>query len=317
MEASLLFRTMAESDLDRILTCLEIPPSDHPATALSRIKGGHSINSTTRERFIDYLSTRNYRPEWTWLALDGDEIAGLAVWWGFPAGGNPLALDCLYAAPSVAAPVPLWAELIRRVPPPIEYHIFTVPGGRDDPAIKVRLEAAAAAGLTTLNERLRYEWTAEKPLPDRSSRLRFEPDPDDEAFIDVFAAISVDSLDVATREGVERLGHRANAEEDVAHDKMMKGSREDWRLAYDEAGDLVGFALPSANDGGPVVGYLGVVPGHRGHGCSDDLLAEITWILAANGATRIRADTDSTNRPMAAAFDRAGYQVHGIRLVSS
>jgi len=297
----LLFRTMVESDLDPILTCLDTP----------------SVNTTTRQRFVDYLKSGSYRPEWTWLALDGDWIAGLAIWWGFPAGDRPLALDALYSPPSIADPVPLWTELIQRVPPPVEYHIFTLPGRRDDPAIAARLAAATAAGLSTLTERLRYEWTADVPLPARSTRLRFAADPDDEAFVEVFQRISEGSLDVATRAGVGRVGARAHAEEDVADYKLMPGPRDRWRLAYDASGELVGCALPSANDGGPVVGYLGVLPAHRGHGYVDDLLAEITWQLAADGSTCIRADTDTTNLPMAAAFDRAGYRVFAIRLVAS
>jgi RimJ/RimL family protein N-acetyltransferase len=301
MEASLLYRTMVESDLPLVLTCVDEP----------------SVNTTTRQRFVDFLATGSYRPEWTWLAFDGPRLAGLAVWWGFPAGDRPLALDCLYAAPSVASPIPMWTDLVRQVPPPIEYHIFTLPGGRDDPAITARLKAAEAAGLSTLTERLRYEWTAGVPLPDRSSRLRFTADLSDEAFIEVFERISAGSLDVATRAGIARVGARAQAEEDVADYQMMRGPRDRWRLAYDAAGELIGCALPSANDGGPVVGYLGVVPEHRGHGYVDDLLAEITWLLAEEGATTIRADTDTTNAPMAAAFDRAGYRVFAIRLVAS
>jgi len=296
-----LFRTMVETDLDRILTCLDIP----------------SVNTTTRQRFVDYLRTGAYRPEWTWLALDGDEIAGLAVWWGFPAGDRPLALDALYAAPSVADPIPLWTSLIERVPPPVEYHIFVLPDGRDDPEIAARLAAAAAAGLSTLTERFRYEWTPAITLPPRSKRLTFTAEPDDEAFIDVFQRISDGSLDVATRAGVARLGARAYAEQDVADYTMMPGPRQLWRPAHDTAGELVGCALPSANDGGPVVGYLGVVPAHRGHGYVDDLLAEITWLLAERGASSIRADTDSTNTPMATAFERAGYRMFAIRLVAS
>ena len=296
-----MFRTMVPSDLDSILTCLDTP----------------SVNSTTRQRFVDYLKTGSYRPEWTWLALDGAQVAGLAVWWGFPAGDRPLALDCLYAAPSVADPVPMWTSLIRKVPPPVEYHIFVLPGERDNPEVSARLAAAAAAGLAKLTERFRYDWTADVPLPDRSTRLRFAADPDDEAFVEVFRRISEGSLDVATRSGIERIGARALAEEDVAHYKMMPGPRDRWRLAYDAGGELVGCALPSANDGGPVVGYLGVVPEHRGHGYVDDLLAEITWLLAETDATCIRADTDTTNAPMAAAFDRAGYRVFAIRLVAS
>ena len=210
----------------------------------------------------------------------------------------------------------MWADLIRQVPPPAEYHIFTIPTHRDDPEITTRLAAASAAGLTTLNERFRYEWTPATPLPERSARLSFRPAPD-EAFVDAFEQISVGSLDIATREGVARIGAHAQALEDVADYNQMPGPRDQWRLAYDGAGALVGCALPSANDGGPVVGYLGVVPSQRGHGYATDLLAEITLVLAAAGATTIRADTDSTNAPMVATFERAGYNRFALRLVAS
>jgi RimJ/RimL family protein N-acetyltransferase len=40
-------------------------------------------------------------------------------------------------------------------------------------------------------------------------------------------------------------------------------------------------------------------------------------LVAEAGATKIRADTDLENRPMAAAFERAGYQSVGRRLVLS
>ena len=67
----------------------------------------------------------------------------------------------------------------------------------------------------------------------------------------------------------------------------MPGDRDWWRLAYDADGKLVGFEMPSANAGGPTVGYLGVLPEHRGHRYIDDLLAEITHFLAETGC---RAD---------------------------
>ncbi|WP_250009231.1 GNAT family N-acetyltransferase [Actinoplanes sp. M2I2] len=296
----MLYRTMVETDLDLILTCLTEP----------------SVNTTTRERFVAYLESGGYRPAWTWLAVDGESVAGLAVWWGFPDGDKPLALDCLWAAPAVADPVPLWAGLIRQVPPPVEYHIFTQPSRRDDPEITTRLAAAAEAGLTTVTERFRYEWTSAQPRPERSARLTFRPG-SDEDFADAFEQISVGSLDVATLEGLARVGARAQALEDVEFYKSMPGPRDRWRLAFDSSDALVGCALPSANAGGPVVGYLGVLPSRRGRGYAGDLLAEITWMLAETGATTIRADTDSTNTPMAATFDRLGYRRFALRVVAS
>ncbi|GAA0504591.1 N-acetyltransferase [Paractinoplanes deccanensis] len=282
-----MFRTMAEADLGRVPGLI-----------------GRSYD------------TRNYRPEWTWLATDGDEIKAVAAWWGFPTGEQPLALDTLYAAPGEADPVAVWAALIRRMPP-FDYHLFTTPGGEKDPEVTQRLAAARAAGLSEIVERLRYEWTAGDPLPRRSTRLTFAAEPDDEAFAKIFAMISEGSLDAATREGVARLGALEQAREDIAVYKQMRDPRDRWRVAFDRDGNLVGCALPSANDGGPVVGYVGVVPEQRGNGYADDLLAEITHMLAEDGATTIRADTDRGNTPMAASFERLGYHIFAIRLVAS
>ena len=97
----------------------------------------------------------------------------------------------------------------------------------------------------------------------------------------------------------------------------MRGDRAWWRIAHTPGGQLVGFTIPSANEDYPVIGYLGVVPEMRGHGYAVDLLAEATRILAAHGAERIRADTDATNVPMAAAFERARYRNFSVRLVFS
>jgi RimJ/RimL family protein N-acetyltransferase len=139
----------------------------------------------------------------------------------------------------------------------------------------------------------------------------------------VFARVTQGSLDASTARTVARLGVEGAAKEDLEIYTTMPGDRSWWRLAYDGAGELVGFALPSANNGGPVVGYLGVLPEHRGHGYSDDLLAEITRQLAGvierdeAKARHIRADTDLGNQPMAAAFERAGYRNFAVRLVAS
>ncbi|MEJ8639729.1 GNAT family N-acetyltransferase [Streptomyces sp. MS2.AVA.5] len=57
----------------------------------------------------------------------------------------------------------------------------------------------------------------------------------------------------------------------------------------------------------PIIAYIGVLPAHRGNGYIDEILAEGTRILAAEGVDRIRASTDLGDVPMAKAFDRAGY----------
>jgi RimJ/RimL family protein N-acetyltransferase len=111
----------------------------------------------------------------------------------------------------------------------------------------------------------------------------------------------------------------AQARQDVAFYRgKMLGDRAWWRVAERPDGQVVGFGFPSRNTDLPVIGYLGVLPEHRGHGYVDEILAGITRFLALEaGAKVIRADTDLVNRPMAAAFERAGYRNFARRLVLS
>ena len=303
-------RTTVETDLDTIHTLI----------------AEQSLNTVTRKRFDEYLASGAYRYDWSWVAEQDGRIVGLSIWWGMEQSGHPFSIDGLYSVRGVDQ-VAVWTELIRHTlatfpadAEPPEYHIFLPNGWRDRPDVVAELEprlaAAAAAGLSERTERLRYEWRPEYGLPIRSSRLRFEP-ADDEAFVDVFTRVIEGSLDAATARDVARLGAEGAARQDLEIYQSMPGDRSWWRLAYDGAGELVGFALPSANNGGPVVGYLGVLAEHRGNGYSDDLLAEITHLLVETGAERIRADTDLTNKPMAASFERLGYRNHEVRLVLS
>jgi GNAT superfamily N-acetyltransferase len=154
-------------------------------------------------------------------------------------------------------------------------------------------------------------------LPASSGRLTFAAEADNEAVLAVFKKIAMGSLDVTTRRGVDAVGIDAQVREEMDVYLSMPGDREWWRLAYTPEGELAGLAIPSANAGGHVVGYLGVVPKMRGRGYVDDLLSEITRILVDAGAGKIVADTDTTNVPMARAFERAGYRNFAIRLVLS
>ncbi|CAL8897854.1 hypothetical protein KVA01_17210 [Kocuria varians] len=76
----------------------------------------------------------------------------------------------------------------------------------------------------------------------------------------------------------------------------------------------MGIAIPSVTPTNRNVGYLAVLPEHRGRGYVDDLLGFITAFHAASGADRITATTDAVNTPMAAAFERAGYQCTETRI---
>jgi len=305
-------RTTAESDLGTIRTLIEQQPT---------------ANTVTLERYNEYIVSGHYRHEWSWVVEEDGAIQALAIWWGPLDGEQPFSIDGLYFAGD-GDPVPAWTALIeealRSRPADAEqpeFHIFLDGDWQSDPAVvaavEPRVQAAAAAGLTEVTDRLRYEWEPSYGMPPRSTRLHFEP-ADDEAFVNMFMRVSEGSLDAATARDIARLGAEQAAREEVElYQTILVGDRGWWRFGYDAEGKLIGFAIPSANNGGPVVGYLGVLPEHRGNGYIDDLLAEITHLLAETGAERIRADTDFGNVPMAKAFERGGYRNFAVRRVLS
>src|ERR1700733_8996953 len=201
------------------------------------------------------------------------------------------------------------------------YHVFLPTGWRDQPdvvaALQWRQQAAQRAGLTRQLERLRYQWTPAAGLPAHPGRLEFRAEPDDEAFLAAFLRVAEGSLDATTTEGAAAVGAYRQARDAMRYYLSMPSPRDWWRLAYTPQGGLAGLAIPARNADGPVVAYLGVVPELRGNGYIDDLLAEVTHLLAAAGARWIQADTDLASRPMAAAFQRAGYRNFAVRMVLS
>lgn len=317
----MLFRPTTPADHDRLLPLF-------PAGEV----GVWADADTFRRR----LATGEYRPERVWIAEDDGVPRAVAAWWGAPGQDAPAVLDTLHVPHSEGAGearAALAAGLLSAAhtafaaqgrPTPPEYHVLLPPDWRARPdavaALAWRREAASRAGLTSALERLRYEWTRETGgVPRPSGRLRFCPEPDDEVFVDLFRRVLDGTLDAGSHAEAQQIGAEAQARADVAfYRDAMRGDRSWWRVARTPGGDPVGFAVPSRNPGSHVVGYLGVLPEHRGHGHVDDLLAETTRLLAEDaGADVVRADTDLPNRPMAAAFERLGYRLFARRLVLS
>ena len=304
-------RTAVEGDIDQILACKVVEP----------------IGCVTEDRYRSNLAVGSYRLDWTWVAEEDGRILARAVWWGMPHGEHPRELDCLYADPTVEDRVSVCAALVSRVletaPPEAElpsYQLLLPTDWRSklaiEQAVAWRLEAVARAGFTDTVERLRYEWTPEVGLPARSKRLTFVDEPSEDVWLSLFRQVSEGSLDAATRREIEHLGPDRAAQNALATYRMLPGSRDWWRVAYAGEG-VVGFGIPSRNDGGHIVAYLGVLPEHRGYGHGNDILSEITHVLAGVGAGRIVGDVDVANAPMVGAFERARYRNFAIRLVAS
>jgi RimJ/RimL family protein N-acetyltransferase len=209
-------------------------------------------------------------------------------------------------------------RLLRTAPPRTEFSLALPVGWRDSPevarAAQSRIAVAEAAAMSLLVERYNYRWTRECGLPARPGRLQFRPEPDDAVILDVLLRAQAGSLDAHARRAIAASGPDAAAREDLDILLWMPSPRDWWRLAYTDDGDLVGITVPCRNYHDPVVGYVAVVPEHRGHGYAYDLLAEATHLLVSEGADRIVASTDVPNAPMAASFARAGYPVDRIRV---
>ncbi|HET6861336.1 MAG TPA: GNAT family N-acetyltransferase [Streptomyces sp.] len=309
----MLFRPLARAEIDRVAAVTVTEP----------------ISWIPADRFLDELGQGMYRPEWTWVAVDGDRIVGRALWWGQASSEHPAALDCLHVDASVPERAAVAGELIRAslqafaeqgAPKPPLYNLTLPNGWRDDPAVVAALgwrrEAALAAGLTEEVERLRLEWTPGAGVPASSGRLAFSEGSDDE-FLRVFQQIAVGRLDRETRRLLAAKGAEATARDEMGFYLDCPGERAWWRLVRDGEGEIAGLAIPSATPYTRNVGYLGIVPEMRGRGYVGDVLAEITRVHAEAGAELITATTDTGNAPMAAAFARAGYRTAQIRMIYS
>jgi len=277
---------------------------------------------------VEFAAER-MRPEWSWVAEDDQgRIIGRALWWGRD-GSRPLALDVL----DVDVPEPqqevIGKMLLRAghaglarlghesplaytVRLPNEWH------NRSDSkaAVAWRIAAARQSGLILANERLQLEWIPCRSCqPDQSpaGRLTFRPD-DDAEFVELFAETAQGSLDVMTRRSLATRPAQELAVDELDYYRSCPGERDWWQVATGSEGVTVGFVIPSATPYNRNVGYLGVLPHHRGHGYVHELLQFVTRFHAASGATRITATTDADNIPMATAFVCGGYDVVERRL---
>src|SRR5262249_34867184 len=274
--SDLLIRPLAAAETDLFLTY----PDPLPADVLPRTL-----------TYPDLLARGECRPQWTWVALRGDEVAARAAWWADPGGSHP---DSLHWFDPGTGPdrIEVGAALLTAAHRTLrtadgslpESHLCLPPAWRELPAARTasedRIAAAGKAGLRLFVERLNYRWTRDCPLPARSTRLEFHPAGDAEV-LDVLRRVLVGTLDAHSRRDVERHGLDRAAERQLAELHWFPAPRDWWRLGHDQAGTLVGITVPTRNHASPVIGYLGVVPEQRGHRYATDLLAEATHRLAS------------------------------------
>ncbi|MFF0724881.1 GNAT family N-acetyltransferase [Streptomyces sp. NPDC004134] len=251
-----------------------------------------------------------FRTEWKRVALRDGRVVARGAWWGGPDDAEPLSVNWFDVAEGEEE---AGVQLLRSVPWRVGLEINLPGDWRDDPALRAaadaRFAAARAAGYELLVERYLYRWTPGHGLPERPGRLRFSAEPDDSVFYDALRRIHSATLDAHALKAIEEGGLDQAAQEELDFFHWCPSPREWWQTAYTPEGELAGIHIPAHNPSGPIVGFIGVVPEHRGHGYAYDLLAECTHFLVEQGAEFISAATDRGNFPMAANFAKAGYPV--------
>ena len=154
-------------------------------------------------------------------------------------------------------------------------------------------------------------WSYEGPAPKAPSRLTFRTyeEVGEAAFLGALEEVSSSTLDARVEADRDRLGGAAEAQGTLEDLRALEVAPGWWQLAYDSSGALVGLVMPARAPNMTTIGYIGVVPSQRGRRFVDDLLARGTATLRHDVPDMvIRADTDLANAPMAAAFERAGYE---------
>lgn len=268
------------------------------------------------------LDAGRRRPEWMWIAQQGDRVLARAAWWGRPEDDAPLFLDCFDIEDSGAVPdrvdvgVRLLSEAMLTTLPagtrPPEYTRFLPQDWRQDAAsrrvVEERMAVLERLGARLFVERLRLRWLPEAPPPEPRGRLTFRPVRDTEELLSLMTRALQGTLDAHDRDELTRLSPREVAtrhyEEELAH---YTSPRTWWRVATLPDGEPVGFVIPARNAYHPIIAYLAVLSEYRGRGYVDEILVEGTRVLAGQNAERVHAATDVGNVPMARAFQRAGY----------
>ena len=246
------------------------------------------------------------------------EILARAVWWGFPDGDRPLALDCLWVHPSVPDRVELAAELLRHAHEKYgdapAYHVFVATGWRRPPGGLGRHRLAVGgrgAGRADRRARTaRYAWTPARPVPEASGRLVFRAEADDEVFVEVFSRVAVGSLDHHTRQALatrppRRRPVRMSPTTGACRATGPGGAWPTPRTATSRV------RLPSANTPGPWSATWAWCPNTAATATPTTCSARSPGCTPA-GRERIAADTDAGNLPMARAFERSGYRVFAV-----
>ena len=283
------------------------------------VAGSPDHHAEVRQYLESMISAGSMRPEWCFVAEERGVPLGRVAFWTLPGLEEPFALVLLdvpwevdYVGTRLLRDV---LNEARRLGAKEIEHVIDAPPMRPqfqhDPEKRVAL--LERCGFALRRETDRFEWReGERPFVNDRLTFRTLGEVGEEAFVDAMTMVSEGTLDREIRDESERLGPRQAARSFFEDAQRVKHDNSWWRLAYTAEGDLVGLVMPAEPPNFLTIFYVGVVPRMRGLGYVDDLLAAGTATLLDarewDGYEKpLRADTDVSNAPMAAAFERAGW----------
>lgn len=257
------------------------------------------------------------RPKWVWAARRDERIVGTIAAAAPGRDDVPRVIDHVSDPGVTIAECADFTALVTRatddwVPLGCEYVlIFSPPDvAFDAPAVAPLAAACRTCGWEPQTAMRHYETVVRPGLGDGiSSELRLEQvvRADDPRLLRVYPQVFAESLDEAHREAQQRLGFEVAWRKEL--DRLLADDPvESVRLAFDSTGQCVGIVSGRVMGGGVAyVLFVGVAVPFRGQGHGRQLLASMTRTLIQQGATKLIADTDYGNAPMANAFADVGW----------
>jgi ribosomal protein S18 acetylase RimI-like enzyme len=310
------------------------PDEIHTFTRVPSARDNPSRHDRLAAHLAEQWASGASRPEWCFVAEEGDEIVGRIAYWTRPRVSpgarfvNPLLFDLPWRGDYRRIGSRLLTESLDALRREGATHAdlgVDAPTDFDPQVARCVGELLTEHGWELTRETLRFDWrrppaasqSASWAAPEGRRRLsaRSLEEVGEEAFVDAIRRALEGTLNRGTAREVALTGaaRKARGLLDGARRLVCDGGwRADagwWRLGYTGGGALAGFVMPAVNASGDgVLWWIGVVPEQRGRGYVDDLLTWVVETLVQAGVRRIVADTDVENWPMARAFRRTGWR---------
>ncbi|AJT42296.1 GNAT family N-acetyltransferase [Psychromicrobium lacuslunae] len=301
-----------------------VQPLDNQATINAWQQATQRIFTPSQNRYFSDgfaaagLQAGRRRPQWCWQALDasGQQLGFIAAQ-GPTEGEDPApyildVFDLPEQHPEIAAALlSAAADSVRQRYQLGEFELVVKTPVSETPSkdLPVIAQAATAAGFRLLVERRSYLCVkADGTFQPCTTELHFDQlsTADRSRLSTLHQALLQGSLDAHHLEGLKHHSPAEVSEEELSY--MLQDGIESFRIAVDRQGNDVGLLVAARwSEVRGALAFVGVHPDFRGNGYAAQLAAWATELLFQSGVEEIVADTDMSNIPMAAAFQKVGY----------